>query len=149
MASRFVRFNLVGILGFGVQLAVLLGLEAMGVPIAIATLVAVEAAILHNFAWHERWTWAGIAGGTRAGRLGRFHVSNGLISLAGNATVMTALTNVGAPTIAATVTAVLACALLNFVSAHLWVISHRTAQRTRGGGPGCAKTWPTFHGHVH
>ena len=135
MTSRFVRFNLVGILGFGVQLAVLLGLEAVNVPIAIATLISVEAAVLHNFAWHERWTWAGIAGGTRARRLGRFHVSNGLISLAGNATVMTVLTNVCVPTIAANVTAVLACALLNFVSAHLWVF--------------CAKTWPTFHGHVH
>jgi putative flippase GtrA len=149
MASRFVRFNLVGILGFSLQLGVLLTLESMGVPIAIATAIAVETALLHNFAWHERWTWAGIAGGTRAGRLRRFHVSNGLISLVGNAAFTTALTNVGVPTIAANLTAVLACALLNYVSAHLWVISHPTAQRTRGGGPGCAKTWPTFHGHVH
>jgi putative flippase GtrA len=149
MASRFVRFNLVGIVGFGLQLALLLALERAGVPIALATLIAVEAALLHNFAWHERWTWAGLAGGTRAGRLGRFHVSNGLISLAGNAVMTTALTNVGMPTIAASTTAVLVCALLNFASAHLWVISHPTAQRTRGGHPGCAKTWPTFHGHVH
>jgi putative flippase GtrA len=131
----FIRFNIVGVIGFALQLAVLLGLEASGVPIAMATLIAVEAAVLHNFIWHERWTWAGMVGGSCRVRLARFHVSNGLISLVGNALVTTALTQIGTPTIVASVAAVLMCALANFAAAHLWVF--------------CAKTWPTFHGHVH
>lgn len=54
---RFIRFNAVGVLGFVVQLAVLAGLVRAGVHYLAATVIAVEAAILHNFVWHERWTW--------------------------------------------------------------------------------------------
>ena len=68
-------------------------------------------------------------------RLARFHLSNGLISMAGNTVFTTALVTAGAPLLGANVAAVLTCALLNFAVAHLWVF--------------CAKTWPTIHGHLH
>ena len=132
--TSFLRFNVVGVMGFALQLGVLVALDAAGLPVVVATCLAVEAAILHNFAWHERWTWAGLATGTRVGRLARFHVSNGLISIAGNALLTSLLVEAGAPLIIASAAAVVACALLNFTSAHLWVF--------------CAKTWPTLHGHL-
>ena len=68
---RFWRFNAVGVLGFAVQLAVLALLVHGGVHYLAATAIAVEAAILHNFLWHERWTWADRPGRgrARAGRL--------------------------------------------------------------------------------
>lgn len=125
--TPFVRFNIVGIAGFALQLVTLRALHAAGVPVAVATCLAVEAAVLHNFVWHERWTWAGQTTGTRVGRLVRFHVSNGLISMAGNAIVTTVLVHAGAPLVRANVAAVVACALLNYASATLWVF--------------CAKTW--------
>jgi putative flippase GtrA len=131
--TRFVRFNVVGALGFALQLTVLAMLEHAGWPVLLATLVAVEAAVLHNFGWHERWTWADQRAGTRVGRLSRFHVTNGVISLVGNATVTTTLAAAGTPAIIANVAAVLACAGANFAAAHLFVF--------------CAKTWPTFDGH--
>jgi putative flippase GtrA len=131
--TRFVRFNVVGALGFGLQLTVLAMLERAGWPVLLATLVAVEAAVLHNFGWHERWTWADQRAGTRVGRLSRFHVTNGVISLVGNATVTTTLAAAGMPAIIANVAAVVACAGANFAAAHLFVF--------------CAKTWPTFDGH--
>jgi putative flippase GtrA len=130
----FVRFNIVGIIGFVVQLCALVALDAAGLPVMLATAVAVEAALLHNFAWHERWTWAGLATGTRGGRLARFHLSNGLISILGNAALTGALVHAGAPLVLANLASVLTCALLNFAAAHLWVF--------------CAKTWPTLHGHL-
>jgi putative flippase GtrA len=133
--TAFVRFNVVGIAGFVVQLGVLAVLGSLGVPVAVATCLAVEAALLHNFIWHEHWTWRGFAAGTRLQRLARFHLSNGLISIAGNAALTTALVAAGAPLLASDVVAVLMCALLNFAVAHLWVF--------------CAKTWPTIHGHLH
>jgi putative flippase GtrA len=102
--------------------------------VALATCLAVEAALLHNFAWHERWTWAGCTMGTPARRLARFHVSNGLTSIAGNAALTTMLVHAGAPLVLANLVAVLTCALLNYASAVLWVF--------------CAKTWPTVHGHL-
>jgi putative flippase GtrA len=132
--TAFVRFNIVGAIGFLVQLGVLISLHAAGWPVAAATIVAVEAAILHNFFWHEQWTWARMKAGTRAGRLARFHLSNGMISMAGNAVLTAVLVEAGAPLVAANVTAVVACSSLNFAAAHLWVF--------------CAKTWPTLHGHL-
>lgn len=57
--ERIAMFTGVGVMGFLVQLAVLATLTSVaGWPYLIATCVAVEAAVLHNFAWHEGWTWA-------------------------------------------------------------------------------------------
>jgi putative flippase GtrA len=133
--TRFVRFNIVGILGFGVQLGVLLLLERAGWPVFFAALVAVEAAVLHNFMWHERWTWADVRAGSRAGRLARFHAVNGLISLGGNAIITVALADAGVAIPIANICAVVACAAANFMAAHLLVF--------------CAKTWPIFDGYLH
>jgi len=86
------KFNAVGIIGVGVQLAALSILRTgLGVNYLVATFLAVEAAVLHNFIWHERWTWVERtrqkAGGV-IGRLFRFHLANGLISIAGNLVLM-------------------------------------------------------------
>src|SRR4030095_8220151 len=57
---RFVRFNLVGALGIGVQLTGLWVLVEVGrAPYLVATAAAVSAAIVHNFLWHVWWTWRG------------------------------------------------------------------------------------------
>ena len=58
-AQRWWRFNAVGVLGFVVQLGVLgLCAHALHWDYLLATALAVEAALLHNFFWHERYTWA-------------------------------------------------------------------------------------------
>ncbi|HZA35631.1 MAG TPA: GtrA family protein, partial [Vicinamibacterales bacterium] len=63
---RWVSFAGVGLMGFGVQVAVLGLLTAgAGLATAAATAIAVEAAVLHNFVWHERWTWRDRARGGR------------------------------------------------------------------------------------
>jgi putative flippase GtrA len=133
--TPFIRFNIVGIIGFTVQMGVLAALSAMDVSVLPATCLSVEAAILHNFVWHEHWTWPRMGAGSRTARLARFHVSNGLVSMAGNATMTTGLVHIGVPLLVASLAAVLTCALVNFATANLWVF--------------CAKTWPTFHGQLH
>jgi putative flippase GtrA len=132
--TRLVRFNVVGAMGFALQLGVLFLLERAGWPVLLATLTAVEAAVLHNFVWHERWTWADVRAGTRTARLARFHVSNGLISLVGNTVLTTGLVAASVPLVGANVLAVIVCAGANFAAAHAFVF--------------CATTWPTFHGHL-
>ena len=48
--ARWLKFNLVGAIGIGVQLGALGALTAvMHMPYLIATALAVEAAVLHNF----------------------------------------------------------------------------------------------------
>lgn len=116
---RFVRFNAVGVAGFVVQIAALAGLLHVGVHYLAATAMAVECAVLHNFLWHERWTWRDRPPGKRGRltRLGRFHALNGTVSLAGNVLLMRLLVGMlGLPPIAANLIAVIACSLVNYVA---------------------------------
>ena len=56
---RWVMFNAVGIAGLLFQLACLAMLKhGLGLHYLMATMVAIELTILHNFSWHVRWTWA-------------------------------------------------------------------------------------------
>jgi putative flippase GtrA len=127
--SRFFRFNAVGVAGFAVQLAVvwLLSHVASGSGgtwhMAGITAVAVEAAILHNFFWHERWTWADrpTTGRARMARFVRFHATNGIVSIAGNVGIVTLLA--GLHPIAATTIAVLICSVVNFTAGDRLVFS--------------------------
>jgi putative flippase GtrA len=92
---------------------------AAGAALSGATALAVEITILHNFAWHERWTWKDrpAGGQVRRGRLWRFHALNGSVSLAGNLLLMGGLVGtLGLSPIPANLVAVLACAMLNFVA---------------------------------
>ncbi|MBS1858704.1 MAG: GtrA family protein [Acidobacteria bacterium] len=88
LARRWIKFNFVGAIGFGVQMgafAVLYGI--LGIGKLWATGLAVETAVLHNFVWHEKFTWRHLPrGGARGvlGRMLRFHAGNGLISIGGN-----------------------------------------------------------------
>src|SRR5882762_9967211 len=83
---RIATFMTVGVLGFVVQMTALAGLLAAGWPYLAATAVAVEAAVLHNFLWHERWTWGDRTAGTpgAAARLARFNLTTGMTSIGGN-----------------------------------------------------------------
>jgi putative flippase GtrA len=56
---RWCKFNLVGAVGIFVQFGVLLFLKSgLHFNYLAATVLAVEAAVVHNFFWHERFTWA-------------------------------------------------------------------------------------------
>jgi dolichol-phosphate mannosyltransferase len=116
---RFLRFKVVGAIGIAVQLAVLELLRRIGVDYMPATIVAVEAAILHNFVWHERYTWRDRGSVSRwesLARLLRFHLANGAVSLAGNAAMMRWLVGeMGVPVLPANVAAIAACGVVNFV----------------------------------
>jgi putative flippase GtrA len=128
-ARRWLTFNLVGIAGFVVQLAVLAGLiRFAGVHYLVATVIAVESAILHNFIWHQRHTWRDrpSTGAITRQRLVRFHLLNGTVSLVGNALVMLVLTgSLGIDPVRANVVAVIACSLVNFFGSEMLVF--RTA----------------------
>lgn len=118
--TRWWRFNAVGALGAVVQLAVLALLRGwLGINLALATALAVEAAILHNYFWHRRWTWP-----DRRGSLLRFHLSNGGISLPGNVALTAAIVSTGLHYAAANLLAIAVCAAANFLAAHVWAFRH-------------------------
>jgi putative flippase GtrA len=115
LTRRWLRFNTVGLAGVLVQLAALTALKQFaGLPTFAATALAVEAAVLHNFFWHERWTWATAGTPGLPGRLLRFHLANGAVSIAANLAFMQLLTATGLHYLPANVLSIAVTALLNF-----------------------------------
>ena len=92
LALRWFKFNVVGGLGVVIQMGCLALLyKGLHLNYLVATALAVEAAVLHNFAWHERFTWKDrkhASARDRWMRLLRFHAGNGVVSIAGNVALM-------------------------------------------------------------
>ena len=129
---RWLKFNAVGVLGAGVQLSVLTLLDRTGVHYLLATAAAVETAILHNYAWHRAWTWKDRPGGASA--FLRFHLANGLTSLASNLVLMSVFTGwMGIGVIPANMTAVALTSLLTFLLGDRWVFSQPASALPRKG----------------
>jgi putative flippase GtrA len=123
---RWLRFNAVGLAGVGVQLGCLaLLVHGVGLHYFPATLLAVEAAVVHNFVWHQRWTWKDrpLAGGRGlAARFWRFQALNGAISLVVNSGAMIALAGgAGMDPVVAGLLAIAAASLVNFAASHALV----------------------------
>ena len=139
--SRAFIFAAVGAVGFALQTAVLWLLAGKAeMPVVPATLVATEAAVLHNFAWHVRWTWADRPVRPRAllGRLLRFNLANGGVSLAGGAALMAILVHgCGVHYLTANLASVLICSAVNFAASNGWVFrAEPQALREEAGGLG-------------
>jgi len=120
---RWLKFNTVGGAGLMVQLAALWLLErAADVQYLVATALAVEIAIMHNFVWHQLWTWRDRPPESVVRRLLRFHLANGLVSLLANFILMALF--VGAlhmRLIPANLLSVGLAGILNFALAEIWV----------------------------
>jgi putative flippase GtrA len=123
---RWLKFNFVGLLGVGVQLAALALLVKLAhLNYLPATAIAVETAVLHNFVWHERFTWkdrTGLSRTQRLARLVRFNLSNGAISVLGNLALMRLLTGtLHVNYLIANLAAVGILSLANFAVSHTFV----------------------------
>ena len=117
---RWMKFNAVGGIGIVVQLAALAILRSwVRLDYLLATGLAVEIAVIHNFLWHERFTWADRPA-TRPVqslvRLAKFNASNGAVSIAGNLMLMRLLVGeLKFNYVASNLIAIVLCSLVNFV----------------------------------
>ena len=132
---RWLVFNAVGTMGVAVQLAVLVSLtEALGLNYLVATVLAVESAILHNFVWHEHWTWRDRGPGIRGRwtRLAWFNLVTGALSISSNV-VFTALyvRTLGIHYAIANLMAIATCSLLTFVASDRFVFRAYNGEGTR------------------
>ena len=125
--ARPVIFTLVGIIGYAVQSAALWALAGRAqMPLVPATLLATEVAVLNNFAWHVRWTWADRPAGPAdtAARLLRFNLANGGMSLVTGAVLMPVLVHaLSLHYLLANLLTVSVCALANYVAGDRWVFA--------------------------
>jgi putative flippase GtrA len=124
--SRLLRFAFGGLGGFVAQIGALTLLtEGLGVHYLVATIVSVEAAILLNFVWHERWTWRDrpvSSSSQRWLRLARFNALTGLTSIVGTAIIAAILVEgFSLSPVIANLISVAALSALNFVGANALV----------------------------
>ncbi len=98
-------------------------------PAIPATAAAVEIVVLHNFLWHEKFTWRDRHPANPRqtfNRLWRFHLGNGLVSLAGNTALTYCLVErMKAPLLPSAIAAILVCSLTNFFLADRWVYADK------------------------
>jgi putative flippase GtrA len=123
---RWIAFSLVGVLGILIQLSTLAALTGwLGLHYLAGTGLAVEAAVLHNFVWHERWTWSDRVAMEKKNtfkRLVRFHLANGVLSLGGNLLLMRLLVGYCSMNFAvANMASITICSILNFLASDRYV----------------------------
>jgi putative flippase GtrA len=130
---RWLRFNLVGGIGIAVQLAMLFLLKSiLHFNYLVATALAVEAAVVHNFLWHERYTWADRVQASwhnSLPRLLRFNLANGAVSIAGNLALMKIMVAAGHINyLAANGIAIALCSLVNFLVSNEYVFDEEPSE---------------------
>jgi len=117
---RWMKFNAVGGIGIGVQLAALAIFRSwLKLDYLLATGLAVEIAVIHNFLWHERFTWADRQARRSVRslvRLVKFNASNGAVSIVGNLVLMRLLAGeLKINYVASNLIAIVVCSLVNFL----------------------------------
>jgi putative flippase GtrA len=113
---RWLKFNGVGAIGIAVQLGALALLtSAFRLNYLLATALAVESAVLHNFFWHERFTWSDRHANSSLQRLWKFNATTGICSLVGNLLFTKLLVEAGLPYLPANAAAIALCSIANFI----------------------------------
>ena len=130
---RWARFNAVGLMGITVQVTLLVILRrGWDMHYLLATALAVEGAVLHNFWWHDRWTWASRTAMTDSGvlsRLLRFNLTVGTVSIAQNLFLMKFLvSDLNLHYLLANLLAIASCSTLNYFFSH-WLVFRQAAKK--------------------
>jgi putative flippase GtrA len=138
---RWCKFNLVGAVGVLVQFGVLFLLKSvLNFNYLAATALAVEAAVVHNFFWHERFTWAQRVRPSlkkSLPRFVRFNLTTGLVSIGGNLGMMRALVGRAHMNyLMANGIAIAVCSLVNFVVSDWWVFGENESDERAALGGG-------------
>jgi putative flippase GtrA len=129
---RWIKFNSVGGIGIVVQLAALAVLRSLlKLDYLLATGLAVEVAVIHNFLWHERFTWAdrpALRVTHSLVRLAKFNATNGAVSIVGNLLLMRLLVGeLKFNYVAANLIAITVCSLANFLLSDRFVFEREVS----------------------
>ena len=147
---RWAKFNFVGAIGIAVQVTALAVFNKLAPGHYLyATAAAIELTLLHNFTWHLHYTWRDRRDHSPLlTQLLRFHLSNGLVSLLGNLTLMRLLVHKAhLPLLASNGIAILCCSLVNFTLSNHWTFTMKTMEgewrvQAQGRRPGTYQPRP-------
>jgi putative flippase GtrA len=135
---RWCKFNFVGGMGIAVQFAALFLMKSvLHFDYMFATALAVEAAVVHNFVWHEQFTWVDRTTVSRTSldgaeprwrrslpRFARFNLTTGAVSILGNLALMRVMVGQGHMNyLVANAIAIVLCSLANFLVSETWVFA--------------------------
>ena len=123
---RVVRFFTVGWMGFIVQMTAFVVLtHVVHASWLWATAAAAELSIVHNFFWHEWWTWKDrreFSGLSTAAKFARFNLATGVVSVGANLGLVSLFViTLDVPPVVANVLAVATLSVTNFVVTDRWV----------------------------
>ena len=151
--NRLWKFALTGAIGFVVQVAAMAALVNMGLHYVPATVIAVELAILANFAWHERWTWRDRPAGSvseRWARLARFNALTAVTSIFGSVAVTALLVESWSLSpLLANIISVVVLGALNFAGANTLVFRAGAAAMLLTVGSAAAAQADTLEAQLH
>ena len=119
-AKRWLKFCVVGLGGMAVQLILITLLAAAGLNYLLGTALAVEAAVLHNFIWHQNFTWSDRPNPgfwLTLRRLVVFNLTTGALSIIGNVICMKVIAGYfRIPILIANMITIALCSLPNFLA---------------------------------
>jgi putative flippase GtrA len=133
---RWAKFNVVGVMGMGVQLGALALLcRWWRGHYLMASAMAIEITLLHNFVWHVRYTWRDRRErGSTVGQMMRFQMSNGVVSMIGNLVLMRVLVQEARlPVVAANTVAIVCCSVANYCLGDRWAFAEGSNDVSRCG----------------
>ena len=139
--QRFLRFGVVGAAGVAVNLGIYALLRHVaGQPDFVCRVLAIEVAILHNFAWHSRWVWADRQHGAPrlATQLLRYHLgtlfSSYVVTLAAGWLLLQVLPEMPLRETASHLGGIACGMVSNFLLADGWVFARARRAPTTGDG---------------
>ena len=117
--GRLLKFGAVGAIGVIINTSALYVLSRwLGLPLLLASAIAVELAIISNFFWNNRWTFA-----CRSPSLARFVKFNAasLVGLTFNVTTVWGLTRTGLYFLIANLVGIGVGVAVNYACSVVWV----------------------------
>jgi len=117
--GRLLKFGAVGVTGVIINTTILYVLSRwVGLPLLLSSAIAVELAIVSNFIWNNRWTFA-----CRSRSLARFVKFNvaSLVGLTVNVTAVWGLTRAGLYFLIANLVGIGVGVAVNYTGSAVWV----------------------------
>jgi len=122
--GRLLKFGAVGATGVIINTSALYVLSRwLGLPLLLSSGIAVELAIISNFFWNNRWTFAGQ--GASLARFAKFNAAS-LVGLTFNVATVWGLTRTGLYFLIANLVGIGVGVTVNYACSVVWVWRHVT-----------------------
>jgi dolichol-phosphate mannosyltransferase len=126
LTLRFLRFALVGASGVAINMGALwLLTTSVGLPVPVASVIAIELSILSNFTLNDLWTWRGVDKKRYPVRAGQYHASVAVTAVLNWLILVGLHSGLGVHYLVANLAGIAVGTLLNFFINDAWTFRAR------------------------